>query len=285
MRYLAALFLLLPALAQAGTSPFRDGDIATSETATAAVFSSAPVVNVSTISAPGALRIHTGGGVEAIRINSDGGIRFFPRGITDSTIGDFEFVDTGNPAVYFRRNDTTITANDGAGGFYWRDNDSSTGGEDDKAYLQMDYIGTWTNGGTMEQKLKLGMSRGSAAPTDYYVFSSTGLLVQPTGAAADGNVACGTCTIQSVSPSGAGVDIVGNLAVSGATKLSIKTKAQLDALTPVVGDQYLCSDCTVPYDHCVGTGATLSGFRATINSAINTAVPGTLVAKGCGTGN
>ena len=92
------------------------------------------------------------------------------------------------------------------------------------------------------------------------------------------------------------IDQSGNTVMgSGATKSTFttagyfqllqRTKAQLDAVTPAVGDQVLCSDCTVPYDLCVATGATLSGFRATINSAINTAVTGTLVAKGCGTNN
>lgn len=66
---------------------------------------------------------------------------------------------------------------------------------------------------------------------------------------------------------------------------SVRTKAQMDAITGVVGLVYICSDCTVPYDICVGTGTALSGFRAVVNSAINTAVPGTLVNKGCGSGN
>ena len=66
---------------------------------------------------------------------------------------------------------------------------------------------------------------------------------------------------------------------------SIRTAAQIDAITGVVGLVYICSDCTVPYDICVGTGTALSGFRAVVNSAINTAVPGTLVNKGCGSGN
>lgn len=65
----------------------------------------------------------------------------------------------------------------------------------------------------------------------------------------------------------------------------IRTKAQVDAITAAVGRVVICSDCTVPYDICVGTGTGLSGFRAVVNSAINTAIPGTLVNKGCGSGN
>ena len=95
---------------------------------------------------------------------------------------------------------------------------------------------------------------------------------------------------------GPGVSISTDMAVSGvisgdgsgltqvkAKSFDIKTKAQFDALTPAIGDTYYCSDCTVPYDICTATAATLSGFRAVTFSAISTAVPGTLVPKGCGT--
>lgn len=67
-------------------------------------------------------------------------------------------------------------------------------------------------------------------------------------------------------------------------KGEVKSKAQLDAITPALGDWYICSDCTVPYDICPATAATPSGFRATTYSAISTVVPGTLVPKGCGVG-
>ncbi len=74
---------------------------------------------------------------------------------------------------------------------------------------------------------------------------------------------------------------------NGGLRLYVRTKAQIDALTTIeAGEQILCSDCTVPYDLCVATAAaTLSAYRATINSAINTAIPGTLVSRGCGSGN
>jgi len=63
----------------------------------------------------------------------------------------------------------------------------------------------------------------------------------------------------------------------GAFKPYARTKAQLDAITPVVGDQYDCSDCTIPYDVCKASAAVLSGFYAVTNSGIT----GSLV--GCGT--
>ena len=76
----------------------------------------------------------------------------------------------------------------------------------------------------------------------------------------------------------------GAIGLGGTLGLWVRTKEQIDAITPAVGDVVACSDCTVPYDICIGTAATPSGFRAVINSAINTAIPGTLVNKGCGVG-
>lgn len=71
----------------------------------------------------------------------------------------------------------------------------------------------------------------------------------------------------------------GTLATSSATftgsaRLAVKTKAFFDATTPVVGDTYLCSDCTIPYSVCVGTGATVSGFKVSHSATV-----------GCGTNN
>ena len=77
----------------------------------------------------------------------------------------------------------------------------------------------------------------------------------------------------------------GTVTANGAIVPGIRTKAQIDALPGILGAQIICSDCTVPYDICVGTGTGTSGYRAVLNSAINTAVPGTLVPKGCGSGN
>jgi len=67
---------------------------------------------------------------------------------------------------------------------------------------------------------------------------------------------------------------------TGRLQLIHRTKAQIDAITPgQEGEQVLCSDCTVPYDLCIATGTTLSGFRSTILTAILT------VSRGCGTNN
>jgi hypothetical protein len=72
----------------------------------------------------------------------------------------------------------------------------------------------------------------------------------------------------------------GGLALGGPLNLPIRTVAQLNAITPKAGDRYQCSNCTVPYDMVVGTGATIAGFRAETLSAISTVTPGTLVPKG-----
>ena len=69
-----------------------------------------------------------------------------------------------------------------------------------------------------------------------------------------------------------------------ARSFQIKVKTDFDGLTPSIGDTYYCSDCTVPYDICTATGTGLSDFRAVTLSAISTVVPGTLVPRGCGTG-
>lgn len=74
-----------------------------------------------------------------------------------------------------------------------------------------------------------------------------------------------------------------NLTVAGTVRALVRTKAQIDAITPAaaqLGSFLICSDCTVPYDVCVATGTTLSGFRATHNSAMNAATN-----RGCGSGN
>ena len=63
------------------------------------------------------------------------------------------------------------------------------------------------------------------------------------------------------------------LTVTDAFKPAVKTKAQMSAMTGVVGAVYLCSDCTIPYSVCVGTGTTISGWKvshsATVGCGVN----------------
>lgn len=263
-------------------------------TATFTIFSSAPVVYVSTIAS---LFSHSyifgNDGFEFADFDLSGvrGLRLYGAGSDgDGITGILELSNSSDPWMYYRRNDTTVTAGELLGGVMWRDKDSSTGGNDNRQYDIVEADGGWSSNQQFATIRRLGINtKAQSEPQDVMVISSTGTLISHSslGASEAGTpiVACGTCTLQVVSPSGSGADIVGNLSVSGATKPGIRTKAQLDATTPVIGDTYYCSDCAVPYDICQATGATLSGFRAAINSAINTAIPGTLVPKGCGTNN
>lgn len=63
---------------------------------------------------------------------------------------------------------------------------------------------------------------------------------------------------------------------NGAINYGIYTKAQIDLRVPVLGESVLCSNCTYPYDVCIGTIAAVSGYRATVNSGVAGS------AKGCG---
>ena len=71
---------------------------------------------------------------------------------------------------------------------------------------------------------------------------------------------------------------IGTAAVTTAklstTFMDRKTKAQFDASTPVVGQVALCTDCTIAYSLCVGTGTTLSGWKVSHSATV-----------GCGTNN
>lgn len=127
---------------------------------------------------------------------------------------------------------------------------------------------------------------GSGGVLQYDHVGTSDVFLENTQDAADADVVIqvrsnnAATTLQPLRVAGSGL-----VSISGQTLMWVRTKAQIDAITPAAaGAQAICSDCTVPYDLCVATGTTLSGFRATINSAINTAIPGTLVPKGCGTG-
>lgn len=182
---------------------------------TATSYSSAPIVNVSTISAPGILGLYTGGGFFAAKFNADGTSRFNIGAFTDGTLGDMELIDTGSPDFYFRRNDTSVTAAEGLGCFYWDTNDSSTGGGAVKSNLCLAAAGTWGSGQTMEQTLSLSLSRGGGTPADYVVATTSGVLITSgAGFTAGTTISCATCTLQVVSPAGSGISVVGNIEVS-----------------------------------------------------------------------
>lgn len=56
------------------------------------------------------------------------------------------------------------------------------------------------------------------------------------------------------------IAVTGALSMTGATKMAKKTIAELLAITPAVGDAYICSDCTVPYSIAIGTAASAGAF-------------------------
>ena len=54
---------------------------------------------------------------------------------------------------------------------------------------------------------------------------------------------------------------------AGPLKLYVRTLAQLQAITPAAGDVYLCSNCAIPYQIAVGTGAVINGFMQASDGA------------------
>lgn len=53
----------------------------------------------------------------------------------------------------------------------------------------------------------------------------------------------------------------GDMYIVGSLRPAIKTKAAIHAITPALGDVYVCSDCTNSYTLCVGTGTAINDFR------------------------
>jgi len=67
------------------------------------------------------------------------------------------------------------------------------------------------------------------------------------------HMSSGTLTLDgNVSPS---------LTVTNAIRPAVKTKAEIHAITPALGDVYVCSDCTNTYTLCSGTGTAINDFR------------------------
>ena len=48
--------------------------------------------------------------------------------------------------------------------------------------------------------------------------------------------------------------------MGGPLSLQAKTIAELQAITPAVGDMYKCTNCLVPYSTAVGTAASPGAF-------------------------
>lgn len=196
-------------------------------TFTATTFSSAPVMLVSTISAPGTqLNVYTEGGNRAVVVShgANSGLRVNIGTFSGSQIGNLEVFNTGSPALYFRRNDTSVTSGDTLGRISYRDSDTSTGGSTTKAFYRLSAEGGWSSGQTMEQAHRWGLSRSGGTEADYMVLSSTGLLITPGVGSTEGSLmACSSCALQ----------VVGNGNFSGSlrqgTQFSCATGVQTDA--------------------------------------------------------
>lgn len=93
------------------------------------------------------------------------------------------------------------------------------------------------------------------------------------GVTADSNNGFSTVVYRNGSGSVDSLNMV-TATMSGAFFPTVRTKAQFSAATGVVGATYLCSDCTIAYSVCVGTGTTLSGWKVSHSATV-----------GCGTNN
>lgn len=60
--------------------------------------------------------------------------------------------------------------------------------------------------------------------------------------------------------------------------IDLRTKAQLQATSPALGQLALCTDCAQPYSLCIGTGTSVNQWAKVYSGAIDTAK------RGCGTG-
>jgi hypothetical protein len=56
------------------------------------------------------------------------------------------------------------------------------------------------------------------------------------------------------------ISVSGAISIGAAVKMKAKTIAELQALTPAAGDQYLCSNCVAPYSIAVATGTSVGNF-------------------------
>jgi hypothetical protein len=193
---------------------------------TATVFSSAPIVYVSTLSIPNdGLAIFGNDGLQVAMFDGNGasrGLRVNGSNAswnTASLIGALEVIDSGDPWIYFRRNDTGITSGELLGGTMYRDNDTSTGGTADRQYDIVEADGGWSSNQTFATIRRFGIdTKAQSEPQDVITITSTGTYFTNSslGSAESGTplVACGTCVLQAVAPAGSGVSITGLLHLS-----------------------------------------------------------------------
>lgn len=180
---------------------------------TATALSSAPLLNTSTISAPGDLNVYTSGGNQVMKLTSVGMLGSTDAAFADSTLGTLDLYESTGGDLYLRRYDTSVAAGDTIGSIVFRDRDSSTGGSSDKATYKVTAYGTWGSNNTMEVAHQFQLKRPGVSLADYMVISTTGTLITGyPGFTADTTVACDTCALQVAGHA----SVTGNLTASSA---------------------------------------------------------------------
>ena len=142
-----------------------------------ATVSSSPVVNVSTISAPGTLKIYTSGGDQVAKFDTVGMIGNTASAFSDSTLGTLDLYDTGGGDLWLRRYDTSVTPGDNIGQICFRDRDSSTGGSSNKLCLKGLAAEGWGSGASMEVGLHFSFDRYGGGASETFIVTSTGVSV------------------------------------------------------------------------------------------------------------
>lgn len=198
----------------------KEGDTMTGQLTT--TVSSAPLVNVSTLSTTGILTIYSKGGFLTAEFDGatggTGGLRVNRGTAGGSQIGNLEIFDTASPDFYFRRNDTSINAGDITGRFNWRDNDSSTGGSTVKHEDRVEAAEDWGSNGQMELRRFFAFARRGATLYDGIVMTSTGTSLGAAGSATNTPVPTTALSVYGV--------------VTSSTAIPTST---CDAGTPIVG--------------------------------------------------
>lgn len=175
----------------------RDAAIETLSTTgsmSATSYSSSPVVNTSTVSAPGAFALYTGGGSLAFRCTStqNCGVN-----ATASSISYPFEVGTASEGgmIGMIREDTSVAAGDDFGGLTFEDTDSSTGGGTAKARMLVEARGGWSSGNPMEMEMSFEFARHGGTLYNGVVFNSSGVVISPAGSGADAPALPSTSTL------------------------------------------------------------------------------------------
>lgn len=176
-------------------------------------FASAPVVFTSSQNINGSfMEWFASDGQRIMVIDGSGGVRGLrinPGTYSTSGTADLDLFgyNGSGPILQFRRNDTSVTAQDDLMVITVRDHDTSTGGETEKSsYKVIAGPVDWNSNTPMEQWHTWGLTRRPSSQADYMVLSSTGLLVVGyPGVPSETQSSCSTCTLQVISPAGYGI--------------------------------------------------------------------------------